>query len=178
MRGDDNIMKRVSWGIILDGNPNCMVKNTVLLRIVEKLCLYTWILSALMAVVMIVMSFVQNSGRKLYIGLGFVMGAILLWLCSYIWDEKVRCSYCGHFLALKRISEDQFVDGSERNISRKVYDNSSGVVYDSSGNSAYYTSLSSHRENGKEITKRYAYNMRCSCCGSVCKVEKTVISQQ
>ncbi len=171
-------MKRVSLGIILDGNPNCIIKKTIWLKIAEKLCLYAWIFSAIMAAVMIVMSFVQDSVRKLYIGLGFVMGAILLWLCSYIWDEKVRCSYCGHFLTLKRISENQFVDSSERNVSRKVYDSSSGVVYDSLGNSAYYTSLSSHRENGKEITKRYAYNLRCSCCGSVCKVEKTVISQQ
>ena len=171
-------MKRVSLGIILNGNPNYVQRNTPFLKISEFLCLYTWIAAGIAGAILVLLSFGQNSVKKLFIGTGLILCAILLWICSYIWDEKVRCSYCRHFLTLKRISENQFVDSSERTISQRVYNNNSGMIYNLSGDSAYYTSISSHKEYGKEIEKRYTYNLRCTCCGSVCKVEKREISQK
>lgn len=171
-------MKRVSLGIILDGNPNYIQKRTLFLKIVEFLCLYTWIAAGIIGAIIFVIGLFQDSTKKFYIGLGLILCTVMLWAISYMWDEKVRCSYCGHFLTLKRISENQFVDSTEKTISQKVYDNHSGMVYNLSGDSAFYTGTSSHREYGKEIEKRYVYNLRCSCCGSVCKVEKREITKQ
>lgn len=170
-------MGRVSLGIILDGNPNCAQKKKLWIRITEIICSFGFIPAGITAVIFIIIAFREDSVRYFYVGAGFIFAAAILLILMLLWDDKHKCEYCGHFLTLRRISNDQFVDSTEKTVSQKVYDHDSGFVMGSRGDSAYYTSLSSHREYGKEVTKRYAYNVRCTCCGAVCKVERTKTSQ-
>lgn len=170
-------MKKVSLGIILPGNPECVQKSGTVLTILEKVFKYGWIAALAGAVLILLYAFNQDSAHLLYMACKLGLTGFCLWLCSALWGKTVRCPYCHHFLVLERISDDKLVGSTSRNISRRVSDYGTGMAYDIEGNTAFFTTKTSHTQNGTETTKRYTYNLRCSCCGCVSKVARTSISK-
>ena len=160
-------MDRVSLGIILPGNPECVQKEKAWIRTLELIVKIEWILSALITVVLFV---TDSLTFGVLMKLVFVTAALLM--ARYIWSNKVRCPYCKHFRTMKRISDNKTIGTSERGISRKNYDYQSGAIYDLRGNIALYSANVAYREHGVETTKTYTYNRRCSFCGCVDKVKE------
>ena len=175
-------MARVSLGVILPGNPDCVQKPNIFIRILGIICKYGWIASPIGILTCFIMLFVSSS-RSSWISYSYDMfrwlgfGIIMLLVSNFIWDEKRRCEYCHHFFSLRRISDDKFVSSAEASISRSTYETQNGIVFDSNGNSSLFTSIRSGREHGKEITNKYTHNVRCRCCGAVCKVETSKTTQ-
>ena len=172
-------MARVSLGVILNGRPDCVQETTPFVKILEFLCRWAWIAGLVGMISCFVISFVADDGMKYIYGIGRWAGmGVLMYFVSYcIWDEKHRCEYCHHFFSLRRISENVLIGSSEKSISRSTIETDGGMAFDSRGNSATYTTISSGREYGTEVTKNYTYNVRCRCCGAVCKVETSKTSQ-
>ena len=166
-------MKRVSLGIILPGDPDRVQKQTIGLKITTFICTRGWILTLLITIFMVIKAFKLDSGNLLSNAMKPAFATVALaFLAFVVWSQIGRCPYCKHFGTMHKISEDSFIGSSERNVSRTAYDHHSGFAFDSDGNSAYYSGISSRREHGKEVTEEYTYNMRCSCCGCVNKVKK------
>ena len=166
-------MKGVTLGIILPGDPDCQQKDSVFLNILEKICSYGAIVALIGIIFSLILLFTSGNGwfwGKMILKLFVVM--VLLLLSSKLWEEKLRCEYCGHFFTMERLSGDRFLDSSSVSVSRTVYDSHNGVIFDSNGDASFYAGATSRTEHGEEVTKRYTYCVRCSCCGSVSKVTK------
>lgn len=162
-------MSRSSVGIILPGNPECVQKKTIWMRIVGFICKYGFAIAFIAGAIFFVLMFVERSIHFSTPYRLFGVGILLL-LAGHIWGETCRCEYCRHFFTLKRISSDKVVDKSTHSISRNVDDYDSGMAYDWSGNVTFFNVKSSHKEYGTEEKETFTYNMRCSCCGSVQKI--------
>lgn len=144
-----------------------------MIKIMEILSKITWIPAVIITALLL---FTDNCSfdeltNLIFASVGFAVLALL-------WGKKGRCPYCKHFGTIKRISDYKTIGSTERNISRRTYDYHSGVIYDLSGNVAYYAGNTSRRENGTATTKTYTYNRRCSFCGCVDKVKESVTSKQ
>lgn len=171
-------MARVSLGIILPGDPECVQKPNVFVKILEIICCYGFCAAIVGGIVTLGLMFVWEDWELLFMVLRwFGVFVFLVFTGNFLWDEKHRCEYCHHFFTLKRISDNKYLGSTEKSISRTTYDSHDGFVIDSTGSSALYTSISSGREYGTEVTKEYSYNIRCRCCGAVCKVKQERTTQ-
>ena len=171
-------MARVTLGVILPGNPECVQKPNLFVKVLGFICEYSWVSSIIGILVCFILMFTSGDwtyayGMFRWLGIGIFM----FFVSAFIWDEKHRCEYCKHFFSLRRISEDKFISSAEKTISRASYDTENGVVLDSNGNSTLFTAIRSGREYGTEVTNKYTHNVRCRCCGAVCKVETSRTTQ-
>lgn len=164
-------MKKVSLGIILPGDPDCKQEKRGWLSVLTLICTRGWIVFLLISIIVLVRALLKDSGELLFTTLKLAVVTAVLGLCALFWNDHYRCPYCGHFFELKRISDESFIGSTERTISRTAYDNHSGVVFNMSGDSAFYAGTSSRKEYGKQTTENYTCNKRCSCCGCVNKVK-------
>lgn len=177
-------MDRVSLGIILPGNPECVQEKRNWLSVLETVSKYAWIINLLVFIIKLVL----GADVGLIDVLFAVLATFLLFIISMAWNgegtllgvpiERCRCPYCRHFSRMRQISDQKFIGSQTREISRNAYDHHSGVVYNLSGDSAFYSGIASRKEYGEEITKEYTYNRRCSCCGAVIKVKASRTSQR
>ncbi len=163
-------MKRVSKGVILRGNPDCIQQQKPWIKALELVCFYGFFISFIIGALLMFQVFAGNADL-FQLGCYILLSSFILFIASLLWEDKIRCRYCKHFFTLKRISENHFVDSSKRTISKTVHNDNSGIAFDFHGNSAFYSGISSHKEYGTEETKRYTYNVQCTCCGAVTKVE-------
>lgn len=164
-------MKRTSLGIILPGDPNCKQENRLWLSILTFICKRGWIIFTLLCVITVIRAFAADSGNTLFTALKLAVVAAILGICALFWNDHYRCPYCGHFFEMKKISDESFIGSTDRAISRTAYDNHSGIVFNMSGDSAFYTGTSARKEYGKQTTENYTCNKRCGCCGCVNKVK-------
>lgn len=165
-------MKRVSLGIILPGDPDCVQEKRRWISILGFLGKRGWIICLLITLIVLFSAMSKDSGDLFITALELaLMTAIFGFCAAFIWCDKFRCPYCKHFRTMQKISDENFIGSSERAVSRNTYDNHSGLAFDLSGNSAYYAGTTSRKEYGTETTNDYTYNMRCSCCGCVNKVK-------
>lgn len=170
-------MKRKSLGIILSGRPSYVQQNSTWIRLLDN-CLPALFLLVPAANILLFVIATRHKPEfsdfvRIFWGFLLSMGVSVV-LNVFLWDELHRCTYCHHFATMERISDDKLVDTSQRYVSRNVDDYDHGTAYDLNGNLTFYTNKSSHVEWDKETTKVYTYNIRCSCCGCVKKVEKRV----
>lgn len=169
-------MNKVSLGIILPGNPDCIQKPIPWLRAFEYFFRFGWLAFLGAAIVFLILTFTKDADFfELTISLALV--GVCIGIFSLLWDEKRRCPYCKHFFTMRRISLNQTIDTRDREISREINDHHSGIAFDLKGNSSLIFGRSSHTEYGTETTRTFTYNMRCKCCGCVNKVKDTRTSQ-
>lgn len=164
-------MKKVSLGIILPGNPDCKQKQTVWLSILTFVCKYGWIICFILSGIKSVGMFVDYSENNFFALLKLLILTAVLGLCALFWNDHYKCPYCGHFFEMKKISDESFIGSTDRTISRTAYDNHSGIIFNMSGDSAFYAGTSARKEYGKQTTEDYTCNKRCGCCGCVSKVK-------
>lgn len=178
------ILDRVSLGIILPGNPECVQEKRRWLSVLAMVSKYAWIVNLLVLIIKLVC----GADVGLVDVLFAVFATFLLFIISMVWEgegtlfgypiERCRCPYCRHFSRMRQISDKKFIGSRTREISRDAYDHHSGMVFNLSGDSAFYSGMSSRKEYGEEITKEYTYNRRCNCCGAVMKVKASNTSRQ
>lgn len=166
-------MEKVSLGIILPGNPECVQKPRAWIKILAVIAKFLWIPAGVAAFLTVCFCIAKNSGYLLRIAVSLVVFAIGMYACSLLWSDHFRCPYCRHFGTQKQISDNKTISSSNRSVSRRVHESRSGMIYDWGRDTTFYTSNSSHKEYGTETTKTYTFNMRCKRCGCVHKVEKT-----
>jgi len=164
-------MKRTSFGIILPGDPECVQEDRSWLSALTVLCSKGWIIALIIAVIMLIIAVFQNNGDMLESAIRPAWVALMLFLCSLLWNENRRCPYCRHFFTMSPISDEKCVDIRHENISRTAYDYHCGTIYDISGDITSFGVRSSHTEYGTKETKTLAVNKRCSCCGCVNKAK-------
>ncbi len=170
-------MARKSLGVILHGAPHCIQHQTIILKILNFICRYGSIMSVASASIAFIMSIFSTDNVPLLtiwialIVFGGVMGVFLLPL-RFLWSKKYRCPYCGHFFTQIRVSDYMLVDSYQTNVSRDVEDHASGTAFDLNGNVTFIDITSKHTEQGVETTETYTYNMGCTCCRCVHKLEK------
>lgn len=163
-------MNKVSLGVILRGDPQRKQPEKLWLLILEYICKYGWI-----AFLVITFIYVLREGGIFKAPFDTVMTLVYFTVCflliSFFWTDKHRCLYCKHFFQMQRISSDALIGRDISPASRTVYDSHSGVVYNFSGDLAFYSGTTSRREHGQNIRETYTYNKRCNCCGAVVKVK-------
>lgn len=168
-------MKKKSLGIILSGRPSYVQQGNIWTRLLDNDLPMLFLLVPASYILLFVIATKHRPEFSDFVRItwGFVLSMVVSAVLNvWIWDELHRCTYCHHFAKLERISDDKLVDTSQRYVSRNVDDYEHGTAYDLDGNLTFYTNKSSHVEWDKEITKVYTYNIRCSCCGCVKKVER------
>lgn len=170
-------MKKISFGIILPGNPDRTQEEKTWISILSVICKRGWIVALVITIIMIIAAFVKDSGTLFENAIRPAWIAMSLFFCSLLWSDYCRCPYCGHFFNTHRISSEQCVNRKEQSISRKAYDYHSGIIYDISGDIAAYTARTSYREHGTQITETLAVNKRCSHCGCVYKAKRMRITK-
>ncbi len=169
-------MSRVTLGIILEGYPECIQKTKAWLKVLEFLAKYIFIPFTIAAVITLGVSLFNNDGDLFKFAAILIIISVVMYVCRILWSEQVRCPYCKHFLTMKQIGNDKTINSYDRNVSRRVHDSSSGMVYDWNGNTAFYTANRSHKEHGVETTKTYVSKMWCRRCGCVQKIKRISVS--
>lgn len=164
-------MKKVSLGIILLGDPNCRQQKRAWLSVLTFICTRGWIFAVILCVITVIRAFLLDSGNMLFTALKLACVSAILGLCALFWNDHYRCPYCGHFFEMRKISDESFIGSTDRTISRTAYDSHSGVVFNLSGDSAFYAGTSARKEYGRQTTENYTCNKRCECCGCVNKVK-------
>ena len=164
------MMKRVSLGIILPGDPKCQQKKKLWLTILTFLSKYAWILFAILCIIAIVLGFISDD-HYFAIALKFAVLTAFFGICAAFWTKHYRCPYCGHFFAIKQISEEVLVDTYSSTFTRTEYNTHSGMAWNFNGDVAFYDGTTSRKVQGKDVTEVYVCNKRCGACGCVNKVK-------
>lgn len=163
-------MSRVSLGIILPGDPDMIQKETPWLKKLEWICTKGFLVAGSLFLLG-GLGGIFISGLSALTIIMLVPFLVLLFAVCFIWNNRTRCPYCKHFFSMRRIGEENLVDISEREISRTVDDYGTGTAVDWNGNVAFFSTKTSYKEYGKEVTEDYTFNVRCGCCGCVNKVK-------
>lgn len=164
-------MKKISFGIILLGDPDYKQKKNIWISMLSWISNHGWIICSILMIIALILFIVKPDGERLFTFIKFGLFTGVLLICSTLWSERFRCPFCGHFTRMTKISGNVYLGSSSQSISRTEYDSHSGAIYDFHGNSAFYSGLSSRKVHGEEVTDNYACNVRCNVCGCVHKIK-------
>lgn len=169
-------MDKVSLGVILRGNPRCRLKEKKWQENLSVIVKFAWIYYLVGIAVIIFLIKVANNHdptlrKYLYALFAGGLFAFVAWFMEYVYGPKVRCPCCKHFRNMVPISDKQLIDSRVDYVSRRVDEYGDGVVYNLTGDFAFYTTHTKSKVWDKKTTNTYTYNVRCKICGCVAKVE-------
>lgn len=168
--------KRVSLGVIMRGNPRCKLKEKGWQATLSVIAAFYWIyylLGIATIILMIILANKHDPSLRKYM-MAMITGgvfAVVAWALEFTYGPKVRCPCCKHFRNMVPISDKQLIDSRVDYVSRRVDEYGDGVVYNLSGDFAFYTTHTKSTAWDKKTTNTYTYNVRCKICGCVAKVE-------
>lgn len=158
-------MDRISWGIILTGNPRYERK---------KSRLTTFFLIAFV-VVPIVLTFITI----VMLATGFSWGDFCLIPCivflscgNILRIRTFHCPYCKHYLVMEDMGYEKYLGTTTEEISKSYNEYNTDTAMDSYGNVYFINTKTTHTQYGTKFTEHYAYNMVCRCCGCVAKYKR------
>lgn len=114
-------------------------------------------------------------GQPMELGFRLISMAMVLFLGSILFVahlEKIQCPCCHHFFSMHRISNDEYLGSTFRDVSEKTYDYQTARSVTSRGDVIVTDFITENRQYGVEETRQYQYDIQCSLCGCITNTSK------